>query len=965
MVVSTLCPSPDRQFLHVAEGVGVTSPLTRLLSPVSVIELTLLGSAMLRRMGEPAEGLLVQPRRLALLAYLAASNGAFQRRDRLLLLFWGEQPEARARASLRQALYFIRRSLGDDVFLTRGDDEVGLNQAAIRVDVTELERSIADGNAEQALALYQGDFLADFNIDGAPEFERWATDRRRDLRRSVAGAAWQLADTSLGAGSHDVAIRWARRAVDLAEYAEHDVRRAMRMIATAGNRSAALEMYETLRERLAADLETRPEIETTSLANELRAAAGSIERFELGAGGLPRPLPADVERTGSNSRVLNASRSRLASVALIAVAVVVVSVLAGLAVVRSRTPASSDESIANRVAVFPFTVRSRLNQSGYLRDGVATLLGLALDGAGRLRIVDPNAALSALSPTVDLDAARRVASTLGAGQFVLGEIEESGARLNITATLYDIQGRTQVRATATGEEGRLFDLVDSLARRLAVSAMTDSTARLASAAATSTRSLAAFKSFLAGETNMHAGHYREAVAALQEAVAADSSFGLAYYRLSLVREWTDGEISSDSANALAEHFSSHLPDRDRKLLAARRAFVRQDGAEGERLVRGVLASYPTDADAWAQLGEILFHLGPNLGRDIDEAREPFLTVLRYRPNDLSARVHLTRIAARNGDVVHLDEWSSPYVSLGDASEIGTFELAAMRATVLGDERARDAVATALQRANDVTVLSTMWRLATYSGEPDAAADMASSPRANAFESRDALLAYRIAGGHLGPAELPTDSLARLRASLIAMMLALPSAPDLPALASQSHEELRRLLARTGAPSAALAIATRSLEARYPVSFSPLQHLPTLSVDDERATRAITEAIQALETDPARALEFLRSTQAAGPTTTNGMFHDVVASTRAEALHRLGRDSEAIAWLRSIGMSSGALSTDIAFAVRRIAELEDARGAHDVAARARLRFRRMWHSCDAELRPLVDAAASGKQDNARQ
>ena len=956
MVGSTLCPSPDRQFLHAAEGVGVTSPLTPLLSPVSVIELTLLGSTMLRRLGEPAEGLLVQPRRLALLSYLAASNGAFQRRDRLLLLFWGEQPEARARASLRQALYFIRRTLGDDVFLARGDEEVGLNPAAIRVDVTELERALSDGHAERALALYRGDFLADFNIDGAPEFERWATDRRRELRRSVVGAAWELADGSLAAGSQDQAMRWARRAVDLAEYAEHDVRRAMRTIAAAGNRSAALEMYETLRERLAADHGTGPETETTSLANELRAPAGSSELVGIGASAPPSLMP-EVERPRSDSPVLPALRPQLPSFARVALAVVIVSVLAGIAVTTRRASASTDASIANRVAVFPFTVRSRLNQSGYLRDGVATLLGLALDGAGRLRIVDPNAALSASSPTVDLDAARGVASTLGAGQFVLGEIEESGARLNITATLYDIQGRTQVRATATGDEGRLFDLVDSLARRLAVSAMTDSTARLASAAATSTRSLAAFKAFLAGEASMHAGHYREAAAALQEAVAADSSFGLAYYRLSLVREWTDGEISSDSANALAEHFSSHLPDRDRKLLAARRAFVRQDGASGERLVRGVLATYPTDADAWAQLGEILFHLGPDVGRDIDEAREPFLTVLRYRPNDLSARVHLTRIAARNGDLVHLDEWSGPYVSLGDASEIGTFELAAMRATVLGDVRARDAMASAIQRANDVTVLSTMWRLATYSGDPDAAVDMASSPRANAFESRDVLLAYRIAAGHLGGADLPTDSLARLRASLIAAMLALPSAPDMPAVASQSHEELRRLLALAGAPSTALAAATRILEARYPASLSPLKDLPTLSDDDERTTRAMVGAIHALATDPARTLDLLAPTHGAGPASTNGMFHDIAASTRAEALHRLGRDSEAIGWLRSIGMSSGALSTDIAFAVRRIAELEEGRGAHVVAARERLRFRRMWRTCDADLRPLVDAASS--------
>src|SRR2546423_7778382 len=48
--------------------------------------------------GQPVRAILVQPKRFALLAYLAvASPRGFQRRDLLLALFWPELPDARAR----------------------------------------------------------------------------------------------------------------------------------------------------------------------------------------------------------------------------------------------------------------------------------------------------------------------------------------------------------------------------------------------------------------------------------------------------------------------------------------------------------------------------------------------------------------------------------------------------------------------------------------------------------------------------------------------------------------------------------------------------------------------------------------------------------------------------------------------------------------------------------------------------
>lgn len=883
-----------------------------------MIELSLLGSPELRRSGETSAAILVQPRRLALLAYLATSRGTYQRRDRLLLLFWGDQPESRARASLRQALYFIRKALGDDALITRGDEEVGLNFDVAHVDVRTVELAIAGRRDADALALYRGDFLADFNVANAPEFERWASERRRELRRAILDAAWRLAETSRGPD----AVRWSWRALELAEYADGDVRRAMEVMTAAGDRAAALEAQ--------------------------RMATGSdIPPVDIA----PQPPVESITPSLPSSR--QSSRK-------LGIAAAVLAIVAAGWMLAQRTVSATpvDANVASRVAVFPFTVHSPAGQVGYLHDGTATLLALALDGAGRLRVVDPNAVLSASPATPDLPSAKRIASTLNAGQFVLGEINEAGPRLNVSATLYDQSGRVLGRATAAGDDSRVFDMVDSLARHLAISAMPDSSARLAGVASTSTRSLAAFKSFLAGETAMRAGHYREAVTALQDAVAADSTFGLAWYRLSLAREWTDGEFSSDSAAALAEHFAAHLPDRDRKLLAARRAFVRRDQVEAEKLANEVLALYPTDADAWAQLGEVRFHLSPNIGSGIDVAREPFLTVLRYRPNDLTARVHLTRIAARNGDTAHLDEWSGHDAWRMDPSEVGTFELAAMRSVLLNDVEARDSVSAALRRATARTVASTVWRLAIYAGDPIAADHIASMGRQNGIVSPADVMGS-LSRGQLAQKPIDVNG-SGAHAILLATLLALPSAPELPQLARSAQQELKQVMrSRPAVRDDRAAVAERVLAARYPDALAAPVRQQDLPASEERTVRAVIDAMHLLGSDPAQSLNRIVPANLDEPTLMRDALYDIVASIRGEAMHRLHRGEDAVLWLRSIGLNSLGSSAAIAIANRRLAAIEDARGNRAAAAPYRVRFINAWQSADPALQPLVEAARAAR------
>src|SRR5260370_7014272 len=93
-----------------------------------MIKLGMLGTLSLSDAdGREVRSVLRQPRRLALLAYLAAATPrGFHRRDSLLALFWPELDQEHARAALRQALHVVRDGLGADVILTRAHAALGL-----------------------------------------------------------------------------------------------------------------------------------------------------------------------------------------------------------------------------------------------------------------------------------------------------------------------------------------------------------------------------------------------------------------------------------------------------------------------------------------------------------------------------------------------------------------------------------------------------------------------------------------------------------------------------------------------------------------------------------------------------------------------------------------------------------------------------------------------------------------------
>ena len=148
--------------------------------------------------GETTRPISAQPKRLALLAYLArAGAGRFRRRDLVLALFWPESDDEHARSALRQALSYLRRAVGPDALITRGEDEIAVNPAVVRCDAAVFDAAIAAGRPHEAMVLYDGDFLEGLLVsDASAELERWVDVERAKLRHQAARACWSLAESN-------------------------------------------------------------------------------------------------------------------------------------------------------------------------------------------------------------------------------------------------------------------------------------------------------------------------------------------------------------------------------------------------------------------------------------------------------------------------------------------------------------------------------------------------------------------------------------------------------------------------------------------------------------------------------------------------------------------------------------------------------------------------------------------------
>jgi len=557
------------------------------------------------------------PRRLALLASLAAAGSAGVTRDKLVSRLWPEDDDVKARAKLSQLLYALRTELGAD--LIEGTSVLRLDPTTVRSDVAAFDTALAERRDSDAVAMYTGPFLDGFHLSENPEFSQWADPERERRAAAVRAAAVRAAESVPAASATEAAQAW-QRAVALDPHSGKLVLRAMEAQASNGDRSAALRLAEQYAARVRADLEAEPDTAVMRRADALRllplqdrARQAQMEppvELQAEPHAEPRlvahsaPVAQDHRDTASDPR----RRTRTFAVVGIALTLVAVAIAWR---VGTSTALAEDEYVI--LAEF----ENRTSDS-LLTGTIGTAVSAALQQSARI-VPLPQARLSAALRRMErpdtirrlgVDLAREVAAREGVRFVLAGEVVELGGERQLISRIIESgSGRVvRTRSFRVPSEGEILTTVDQLAARMRRD-LGEAASVIAEARPlpeVTTGSLAALAAYSAAMQASYGENNALALDFLRRAVRLDSNFAAAHAELGAMYNQNNDLPRS------GYHFTRALAQVDRlPIVEAQRiqisaAFARGDMGLATDLSRQLLALRPRDASAWARLGFYLY-----------------------------------------------------------------------------------------------------------------------------------------------------------------------------------------------------------------------------------------------------------------------------------------------------------------------------------------------------------------------
>lgn len=217
----------------------------------------------------PIAGSAAQPRRLAVLALIARGGKRGITRGKVLSLLWPDADEDQGRRVVTQALYALRRDLGNDEAIL-GTQDLRLNGELVWCDVVQFDHALGTGDATHAVELHVAPFLDGFRLPSAPEFERWADDERLTLQHRLHDALEKLAREAEKQGAFDSAARWWRRRAADDPLNTRVAIALMKALAAAGDPAGALKHASIFEALVKEELDLPMEREVRELADKLR-----------------------------------------------------------------------------------------------------------------------------------------------------------------------------------------------------------------------------------------------------------------------------------------------------------------------------------------------------------------------------------------------------------------------------------------------------------------------------------------------------------------------------------------------------------------------------------------------------------------------------------------------------------------------------------------------------------------------
>lgn len=231
-------------------------------APMERLEIRLLSFPEFRLDGREVK--IALRKAVALLAYLAEASGPVAR-ETVAALLWPEADEETARARLRRTLHKIQVEFDAKIVVAKGTALSFDPTLSVMLDTTAFEAACGKGSLEEAVNIYEDEYLAGFSLPGCPELEERNFFRREALRSCLVQALERLVEARITGRDPRAAVIHATRLVGLDPLSESAHRQLIGAYMAAGDAAAAERQVEYCAKLLKRELGVAPDPATLAM----------------------------------------------------------------------------------------------------------------------------------------------------------------------------------------------------------------------------------------------------------------------------------------------------------------------------------------------------------------------------------------------------------------------------------------------------------------------------------------------------------------------------------------------------------------------------------------------------------------------------------------------------------------------------------------------------------------------------
>ncbi len=352
------------------------------------------------------------------------------------------------------------------------------------------------------------------------------------------------------------------------------------------------------------------------LALGFPAAVGLAWVFDITKEGVIRTPPKIVEAdvkpepgeaghvTGASSRFINLAAATTGSIALAA--------LAYFFLITPRLVGGEP---------IPIAVVDFVNETNEEElDGLSGMLITALEQSRRLSVVTRSRMFDLLKELgkdevehIDETLGREIAKQAHLDVLIIASIRKLGRLYTIDLKALDPEQDEYLFTAREDGEGQesILAMLDRLATKTR-KGLKERAAEIEKAsdkvAEVTTVNLDAYQHYFQGEELISNLKFDEAEEQFRQAIALDSTFALAHYRLAYTLAWR-GDSRAEEPIRKAMQYIHKVPEKERYMVQAEYAQIEGNTAKAIAIWKDLLKLYPEEKEALYEVGDISFHRG--------------------------------------------------------------------------------------------------------------------------------------------------------------------------------------------------------------------------------------------------------------------------------------------------------------------------------------------------------------------